>query len=122
VAFATPALVAEDDPTHRFVISSLLRRLDIETQLAVDGRRAVEMAAALRPRIVFMDYNMPEMDGAEATRRIKAAPETAEITVVVVTADATERTRSLCMDAGCDAIVVKPLTMERIKEIMENVL
>ena len=112
------ALVAEDDPTHRFVICSLLRKLDIDAQRAVDGEQAVEMAAALRPPIVFMDFNMPNLDGIEAARRIKATPETAHIPVVVVTADATQRTRDACMEAGCAAVVVKPMTLETMREIV----
>ncbi|CTQ51440.1 response regulator [Jannaschia donghaensis] len=112
------ALVAEDDPTHRFVICSLLRKLDIDTQRAVDGEGAVEMAAALTPSIVFMDFNMPSLDGIEATRRIKAEARTANIPIIVVTADTTQRTRKACLDAGCAAVLVKPMTLDQMRDIV----
>jgi len=82
--------------------------------VAADGARAVAMAAAERPDLILMDLSLPVLDGWEATRRIKAAPETRHIPVIALTAHAMAGDREKAIAAGCDDFDTKPVEMPRL--------
>jgi CheY-like chemotaxis protein len=82
----------------------------------VDGLAAVESALRAQPDVVLMDMSLPLLDGWEATRRIKAAPGTAAIPVIALTARAMADDRERALAAGCDDFDTKPVDFERLRE------
>ncbi len=107
-------LVADDSPVNREVMIETLSRFGIVPDLVEDGREAVEAAAKARYDLVFMDGSMPEMDGFEATRAIRAAEAasgTPRVPVVALTAHVLGSAAEAWRDAGMDGVVHKPFTI-----------
>jgi CheY-like chemotaxis protein len=104
-------LAAEDNKTNRLVFSKMVQALDIELSFAENGREAVAMFQSLAPDIVFMDISMPEMDGKEATRAIRALEEGSgrHVPIVAMTAHAMRGDDREILDAGLDHYLTKPL-------------
>src|SRR5918993_2501247 len=94
-------LLIDDNAENRDSLSRRLERRGFEVLLAVDGRAGVDAALAEKPDLVLMDMNMPKVDGWEATRQIKAAPESASMPVIGLTAHALEGDRDRAIEAGC---------------------
>jgi PAS domain S-box-containing protein len=105
----TRVLLAEDNETNQFVALELLGRLGIELEIAVNGREAVEMAQAKPYAAVLMDMQMPEMDGLEATRRIRQAPGLRDLPIIAMTANAMRSDVDACLAAGMNDFVSKPI-------------
>ena len=105
------ALLAEDNEANQMVATELLSRLGIELDVARNGREAVEMARANAGRYaaVFMDVQMPEMDGLEATRRIREDPRYAGVPILAMTANAMKSDLDACAAAGMNDHVTKPI-------------
>ncbi len=110
----TRILIVEDNEMNREVLSRLLARRGLDVCLAENGAEAVESALRHAPDIILMDLNLPVMDGWEATRRIKSAPETRHIPVLCITAHAMSEDRERGRVAGCDEYETKPIEFERI--------
>ncbi|MEL7345328.1 MAG: ATP-binding protein, partial [Pseudomonadota bacterium] len=105
-------LVAEDNKTNQFVFSKMIKALDIDLTFADNGREAVEAYEAQVPDILFTDISMPEMDGKEATRRIRALEAKAglaRLPIIAVTAHAMAGDQDEILEAGCDGYLTKPL-------------
>jgi len=116
-------LVAEDGPANRLVIESMLARLGVRSEWAGDGRAAVERVQADAGTIdlIFMDVQMPVMDGLDATRHIRGLPGPgAGLPIVALTANATHADRAACLDVGMDDFVSKPFTLARIAEVLRQ--
>jgi signal transduction histidine kinase/CheY-like chemotaxis protein len=114
-------LVAEDNEVNQRVVSRMLERLGHQVQLAGNGREALERAKVAAFDIVLMDCQMPEMDGFEATARIRAALTTAgrpRMPILALTANASDADRQRCLDAGMDAHLSKPIKLERLAEAL----
>ena len=88
--------------------------------IAVNGREGVEMAGTEKPDLILMDMSLPEMDGWEATRTIKANPEVAAIPVIALTAHAMSGDREKALDAGCDDYETKPIDFTRLMEKIDR--
>ncbi|MDM7460380.1 MAG: ATP-binding protein [bacterium] len=109
-------LVAEDNPVNQKVIRRTLEKWGVEIQIASDGREALEWLAREPFHIVLMDCQMPEMDGYEATRCIRAraqAPD-ARIPIIALTANALQGDREKCIAAGMDDYLTKPVNPEAL--------
>ena len=104
----TLVLVADDSEDNREVYAQFLSLSGFQVEVAVDGLDAVEKAAALKPDVIVMDLAMPRLDGWEATRRIKAAPETADIPVIALTGNADAESKRRIQQAGCSGFLTKP--------------
>ena len=102
------ALIVDDEMTNRLILRSLLKKLDYQTIEAENGLQAIELFGEEQPGIVFMDVMMPEMDGYEATRRIKQMAGQNFIPVIFLTAMTDEQSLQACIDAGGDDFLVKP--------------
>jgi two-component system cell cycle response regulator DivK len=118
-------LVVEDNEDNRDSLSRRLERRGFEVLLATDGKSGVEMAAAEKPDLILMDMNMPEMDGWEATRRIKAASSdgaAAGIPVIALTAHAMSGDRERALEAGCSDYHTKPVEFPKLIAQIEALL
>jgi CheY-like chemotaxis protein len=115
-------LIADDNEQNRDVLSRRLQRRGFDVLLAHDGRAAVEMARAERPDLILMDMNMPQLDGWEATRQIKAQPEVAGVPVIGLTAHALEGDRERALEAGCADYHTKPVDFPRLMAQIEALL
>ncbi len=98
------------------------RRRGYEVLVAEDGAAAIEVARASRPDLVLMDMSLPVLDGWEATRRLKADPQTATIPIIALTAHAMADDRTKALDAGCDDYDTKPIEFELLLVKMNRFL
>ena len=109
-------LLVEDNEMNRDMLSRRLIRRGYEVAIAVDGEQGVAMARSEAPALILMDMSLPGLDGWEATRRIKAAPETQRIPVIALTAHAMSGDREKAIGAGCDDFDTKPVDFARLVE------
>ncbi len=115
-------LLVEDNEDSRDGLSRHLRRKGFEILLAVDGRQGVEMARAEAPDLILMDMSLPVLDGWEATRQLKAGPETRGIPVIAFTAHAMTGDRERALEAGCDDYDTKPIEFARLLVKIDSLL
>jgi CheY-like chemotaxis protein len=107
-------LYVEDNDDNIFMLRNRLKRAGYDVVIAMDGLQGVAAAAAEQPDLILMDLSLPELDGWEATRRIKSAPETRHIPVIALTAHAMTGDREKAMAAGCDDFDTKPVELPRL--------
>ena len=112
-------LYVEDNEDNVYVLKSRLTRAGHTVLIASDGAQGVTMAVAEQPNLILMDLSLPVLDGWEATRRIKAAPETRHIPVIALTAHAMAGDRERAIAAGCDDFDTKPVEMSRLLDKIE---
>jgi len=112
-------LLVEDNEMNRDMLSRRLARRGYEVVIAVDGEQGVAMARSEMPALILMDMSLPGLDGWEATRQIKAAPETRAIPVIALTAHAMSGDREKAVAAGCDDFDTKPVDLARLLEKIE---
>ena len=115
-------LLVEDNEMNRDMLSRRLARKEYEVLVAVDGKEGVEMAGSEAPDLILMDMSLPVMDGWEATRQLKASPETKAIPIIALTAHAMSGDREKAMEAGCDDYDTKPIELPRLLAKMEDLL
>ena len=107
-------LYIEDNEDNLYMLSRRLRKRGYEVLAARDGEAGIEMARETLPDLVLMDLVLPVVDGWEATRRLKAIPETSAIPVVAVSSHAMSGDREEALAAGCDDYHTKPIDFERL--------
>jgi len=107
-------LVIEDQEDNRRIMRDLLTSKGYEVIEAVNGLDGVKTAGTNRPDLILMDIQLPGIDGYEATRRIKANPETKKIPIIVVTSYALSGDDVKAFEAGCDAYVAKPFSPRQL--------
>ncbi|SMX46672.1 hybrid sensor histidine kinase/response regulator [Actibacterium lipolyticum] len=116
-------LAAEDNKTNRLVFSKMVKSLEIDLTFANNGLLAVEAFRAQRPDLIFMDISMPEMDGKDATRAIRALEAkagTAPVPIVALTAHALEGDAEEILAAGLDHYLTKPLRKDAIVKLVRD--
>ncbi len=118
----TKILLVEDNEMNRDMLSRRLERKGYQVVLAVDGQQGVEMARTGSPDLVLMDMSLPVLDGWEATRRLKASPDTRHLPVIALTAHAMSSDRDKALDAGCDDYDTKPIDLPRLLGKIEALL
>jgi two-component system, cell cycle response regulator DivK len=115
-------LLVEDNEMNRDMLTRRLQRRGYEVVVAVDGAQGLAMVQSETPAIVLMDISLPVLDGWEATRRLKMAPETKSIPVIALTAHAMSGDRERCIEAGCDDFDTKPVEIARLVGKIETLL
>jgi CheY-like chemotaxis protein len=107
-------LYVEDNDDNVFMLRSRLTRAGFAVVVANDGAAGVALAVSESPDVILMDLSLPVVDGWEATRRIKAAPETRHIPVIALSAHAMSGDREKALAAGCDEFDTKPVEWQRL--------
>ncbi|GAB7081290.1 ABC transporter substrate-binding protein [Megalodesulfovibrio paquesii] len=114
-------LLAEDDETNALTMRRMLEVMGVRVELAGNGEQAVEMVRSGAYAMVFMDVQMPVMNGLEATRAIRAGeagPDRAGIPIVALTAYAMRRDRQACVEAGMNVHLAKPVDMDELRRTL----
>ena len=115
-------LLVEDNDMNRDMLSRRLQRRGYDVTIAVDGREGVEKALAESFDLILMDMSLPEIDGWEATRQLKASPQVSGTPIIALTAHAMEGDRKRAIDAGCDDYDTKPIELDRLLAKMEALI
>jgi len=124
-ALKVRVLIAEDNSVNRLVAGEYLEELGCETRIASNGREAVEAYAQDQFDIILMDCQMPEVDGFEATRRIRAIERDTgrkPTPIIAVTAHAMPDDHARCLDAGMDEVMTKPFTLLQLGDMLGRCL
>ena len=115
-------LVVEDNEMNRDMLTRRLERRGYEVAVAVDGGQGLALARSGAPDLILMDMSLPVLDGWEATRQLKAAPETRAIPIIALTAHAMSGDRDRALEAGCDDYDTKPVELPRLVEKIQALL
>ena len=115
-------LLVEDNEMNRDMLSRRLERKGFDVTMAVDGRQGVEMGRAGGYDLILMDMSLPEIDGWEATRQLRAAPETTSVPIIALTAHAMAGDRDRALEAGCNDYDTKPIELARLLGKIEALL
>ncbi|AOY00139.1 ATP-binding protein [Jeongeupia sp. USM3] len=115
-------LLAEDSPVNQRVIEVFLNRLGYEVAIAANGAEALKLAESQAYDLVLMDWQMPVMDGLEATRRLRAEPRSRDWPIVALTANANHDSEQVCRDAGMNAFLPKPIDLARLQSLLCELL
>jgi CheY-like chemotaxis protein len=118
----TKILLVEDNEMNRDMLSRRLQKQGYEVVMAVDGEEGVAKAQSEAPALILMDMSLPSIDGWEATRRLKAAPQTQNIPVIALTAHAMSDDRDKALAAGCDDFDTKPIELPRLLSKIQALL
>jgi PAS domain S-box-containing protein len=115
-------LVAEDNPTNQKVVIQILKRLGYQPDLAVDGNEALNAVKNKSYDLIFMDVQMPEMDGLETTRRLrKELPQGVSPRIIAMTAFVFQEDIQACLDAGMDETISKPIRTENLMTVLSRI-
>jgi CheY-like chemotaxis protein len=115
-------LIVEDNQENRDALSRRLERRGYSVIIATDGRAGVTMAQEEHPDLILMDLNLPDVDGWEATRMIKAGAQTAAIPIIALTAHAIAGDEQRALQVGCDDYHSKPVEFPRLLGQIEALL
>jgi len=118
LTMATPKILLVDD-TKLFLKleQEYLKQSSAQVFTAGNGQEALELARANRPDLIFMDLNMPVMDGVSCCVALKADPDLCDIPVILVTTEGMDDSVARCKDAGCDGFLTKPIDRKTFLEI-----
>ncbi len=115
-------LLVEDNEVNWDMLSRRLKKRGYEVSIAQDGAEGVKLASEQKPDLILMDMSLPVIDGWEATRRIKADPETRSIPVIALTAHAMRGDREKALEAGCDDYETKPIELPSLLDKIRGLL
>lgn len=115
-------LLVEDNELNRDMLSRRLQRKGFEVAMAVDGRQGVDMAREGGYDLILMDMSLPEIDGWEATRQLRADAATKTVPIIALTAHAMAGDRDKALEAGCNDYDTKPIDLERLLGKMQALL
>lgn len=117
-------LLVEDNEMNRDMLSRRLKRKGYDVVSATDGARGITMAQSESPDLILMDISLPVMDGLQATRQLKALPDTQSIPIIALTAHAMAGDREKCLEAGCNDYATKPVEfpqlLAKIKSFLDD--
>ena len=117
-----PILIVDDNLTNLKLARVLLAGEGYVVRTAADAEEAMAVLQEFRPRLILMDIQLPGMDGLELTRRIKADPAMAAITILALTAYAMKGDQDRVLAAGCDGYVTKPIDTRALPGVIDGFL
>jgi CheY-like chemotaxis protein len=118
---AASIMVVDDDPINMMLITEVLKRMGFDVIQMQNGKEVIEALPHYDPVLIFMDVNMPEMDGYTSTRIIRRMPTAqSKIPVIALTADAMKGDRERCLDAGMNNYISKPFKLEDIEAVLRE--
>jgi PAS domain S-box-containing protein len=121
ISQAASIMVVEDDPINMLLISEVLRRMGFEVIQMNNGKEALESLPHYEPVLIFMDVNMPEIDGYTTTKLMRQLPEPhCAIPIIALTADAMKGDKERCLAAGMNSYISKPFKLEEIEAVLKN--
>ena len=121
VGLMASVLIVDDDPfVRKLIVTTLEDVAEFELMEAANGLEAVELAARKRPELIFLDIDMPELDGIEACRRLRAQPGMAQATVVMLTAAADDAAEREAESAGADLFLTKPFSPLALLRLVDD--
>jgi len=115
-------LIVEDNLLNRKLLEIILQPQGYRLLTAVNGVEAVQMATCEQPDLILMDMHLPKVSGYDATKILKAQPETAHIAIVALTAQAMDDQRQQALAAGCDDYISKPIDTRAFPEQVRGYL
>lgn len=107
-------LYIEDNPGNRMLVQRILLVEDYDVFEAEDGPTGIEIALREKPDLILMDMNLPDLDGYELTRRMRAIPELATIPIIAMTANVMQGDREKTLAAGCSGYIPKPIDVDEL--------
>ncbi|AEG15591.1 response regulator [Desulfofundulus sp. TPOSR] len=113
-------LIVEDNEINRILLRDILALLGAEIFEAAGGEEGIALSRAIKPDLIFMDLQLPKMDGFTATRAIKADPETKDIPVVAVSSYAFAGEKRRFFEAGGNGYLTKPLDVEEVFQVVKH--
>ena len=111
-------LYIEDNPDNKTLVQRALESRGYTLAWAANGQEGLAQAAAIKPNVILLDINLPDIDGYEVARRLKADPELQTIPIIAVTANALKGDAEKALTAGCDVYMSKPI---QLKELWDKV-
>ncbi len=115
-----PILIAEDNAINQKVIERMVQKLGYRVKLVANGRDAIDALSRDVYELIFMDCQMPEMDGFEACREIRKNEGSSRIPIIAITANAMKGDRERCLAAGMDDYVSKPFKQDDLRVVIER--
>ncbi|MET0012667.1 MAG: response regulator [Sedimenticola sp.] len=115
-------LLVEDNEANRDMLSRRLAKRGYQVVMAVDGLEAIKQAVEEGPDLILMDLSLPNVDGFEASQRIRAMASTAHIPVIALSAHVLSFNHQMALDAGCNDYETKPIDLKRLILKMETLL
>lgn len=119
---ATKILYIEDDFQNRVLVRRVLEASGFSVIEAETGAEGIQLARKLKPDLILMDINLPEMDGYEVTAHLKKLDTLAHIPIVAMTANVMKGDREKTQNAGCDGYIPKPIDVDRLPEQINQFL
>ncbi|MBN2810239.1 MAG: response regulator [Deltaproteobacteria bacterium] len=115
-------LVIEDNDDNRRLVIKVLGSRDYEVVGVTDGRQALARLDSIRPDLILMDINLPDMDGYEVTRQIRRQKDFAQLPIVALTAHAMVGDEEKSLAAGCNAYITKPINVRTFPQTIAAIL
>lgn len=109
-------LYIEDDPSNRLLVRRILEAEGYSITEAVSGRAGLEVAARMKPDLILLDINLPEMDGYDLARRFREMPGLQQVPILALTANVMKGDRERSLEAGCDGYIQKPIDVDRLPD------
>ncbi len=122
VQISVKVLLAEDNDANIDAVGEYLRDVGFQVTVAHDGKEALTRAEDIRPDVILMDIQMPEMDGLEAIRRLRQMPALKSTPVIALTALAMPGDRNRCLKAGADEYLTKPVGLKNLVATIQRLL
>jgi len=109
-----PVLVVDDNAANLALAEAVLERAGFQVRTAMDAAQMHAVLATFKPRVILMDIQLPDVDGLELTRRLKADPATSDVKVIALTAYAMKGDEQKALAAGCDGYITKPISTREL--------
>lgn len=115
-------LYIEDDPGNRMLVRRILEAEGFSIIEATDGPAGLEIAAQMRPDLILLDINLPEIDGYDLAKRFRDTPGLQQVPILAITANVMKGDRERTLEAGCDGYIQKPIDVDQLPEQVKTAL